>query len=76
MPSPEFQELAHKIAEENKPTFDALIEYEQTKRLRTKERVNFTIDKNVTAKFRKFCKEHGYSMSAKVEQALRELMKQ
>ncbi|OIO66416.1 hypothetical protein COY28_06270 [Candidatus Woesearchaeota archaeon CG_4_10_14_0_2_um_filter_57_5] len=73
-PSDEFQRLAKAIALRDKPVFDALLEFEKTGRLQTKQRLNFTIDKKVAADFRKHCKKLGYNMSAKVEESMRKVM--
>ncbi len=70
-----FLETADRILREKPEMFEALMEYERTKRIRTKERVNFTIDRTVSSNFRKFCREHGYNMSAKIEQTMREMLK-
>ena len=70
-----FQKIAKRIVEKDKDMFDALLEFEKTKRIRTKTRVNFTIEIGVVRKFRKFCREHGYNMSAKIEDAMEEIIK-
>jgi hypothetical protein len=75
MQSGEIHRRVDKILRENPELFEALMEFERTKRIRTKERLNFTVDKGVASQFKKFCREHGYNMSAKVEQALRNMMK-
>jgi post-segregation antitoxin (ccd killing protein) len=59
----------------NKPLFDSLMEFEKTKKIRTKIRLNFTIDKSVASQFKKFCRENGYNMSAKIEEAMRKIVK-
>jgi len=74
MPSNKFIKKAHKIVERDKVVFDTLMEFERDKRIRTKTRLNFTIDKNIAAKFRKFCREKGYNMSSKIEQAMQDLI--
>ena len=74
MPSNKFLEIAGKIAEKNKPLFDTLTEFEKTKKIRTKTRLNFTIDKSTASRFKKFCRDKGYSMSAKVEQAIKQIL--
>lgn len=54
--------------------FDALEEYDRTKRLRKinyKKRVDFTIDANLMLKFRSYCKKKGIKMSSKVEELVR-----
>ena len=43
-------------------------------KIRTKTRLNFTIDRSVASRFTKLCKEKGYNMSAKIEQAMKELI--
>ena len=73
--SKKFLETADRILREKPEMFEALMEYERTKRIRTKERLNFTIDRSLASQFKKFCREHAYNMSAKVEQAMREMMK-
>jgi hypothetical protein len=76
MSSNKFRELAKKIAERDKQVFDNLMEFEKTKKIRTKERVNFTIDKGIISKFRKLSKEKGYNMSAKVENMIKSLLEE
>lgn len=54
--------------------FDALEEYDRTKRLKKinyKTRVNFTIDSNVVREFRSYCQKKGIKMSSKVEDFIR-----
>jgi len=75
MQSNKFLETAKKIVKEDKDMFDELLEFEKTKKIRTKTRLNFTIDKGTAEKFRKFCREHGYNMSAKVEDLLNSIIK-
>jgi hypothetical protein len=74
MQSNKFLKIAEKIAKRDKALFDALIEFEKTKRIRTKERLNFTIDRSVAERFKKFCRDKGYNMSAKIEQAMKEII--
>jgi len=73
MSSDKFVELAKKIAERDKPTFDTLMDYEKTGKIRSKTRLNFTIDKTVANNFKKYCRDKGYNMSKKVEQALKQI---
>ena len=50
--------------------FDALEEYDRTKRLKKinyKKRVNFTIDEDLFNEFRNYCKKNGLSMSNRIE---------
>ena len=74
MPSSKFLKIAGKIAKRDKQVFDMLMEFEKTKKIRTKTRLNFTIDKTLAMKFKKFCREKGYNMSAKMEQAIEKLI--
>ena len=74
MPSAKLLKIAHTIAQRDRAVFDTLIEFENTRRVRTKTRLNFTIDNAVVSRFRKFCREHGYSMSAKVEHAIKDIL--
>jgi hypothetical protein len=74
MQSNKFLKIAKNIAEKDKAVFDALLEFEKTGKIRTKSRLNFTIDKGAAQKFRKYCREHGYNMSAKIEEAIRKII--
>jgi hypothetical protein len=74
MQSNKFLKLARKIAERDKEVFDSLIEFEKTKKIRSKTRLNFTIDKAVASNFKKYCREKGYNMSAKIEKAMDEMI--
>jgi len=60
----------------HKELFDTLMEFEETRKIRTKTRLNFTIDKRVASKFRKHCRKQGYNMSAKIEQAMRKVIRE
>ena len=70
MSSTKFQKLAKKIAVRDKAIFDSLIEFENTGKIRTKTRMNFTIDKDIASKFKKYCKDKGINMSAKIEKLM------
>lgn len=74
MQSNKFLAIARRIAKEDKALFDGLLEFEKTKKIRTKERLNFTIDKGLARKFRKFCRKRRYNMSAKVEEAMEKII--
>ena len=74
MPSNKFLKLAHEVAEKDKELFESLMEFERTKKVRTKTRLNFTIDKSIASRFKKLCRSHGYNMSAKIEQAIEEMI--
>ena len=69
------KKIVERIMKEDKALFDTLLEFEQTKKIRTKTRLNFTIDKSIADKFRRFCRNHGYNMSAKIEMAMRDMAK-
>ncbi len=75
MPSGSFAQTAHDIVIRDRPVFNMLMDYEKTKRIRTKERVNFTVDKSTFDKFRRLCKEKGYNMSAQIERAMNEFVR-
>ncbi len=75
MPS-ELVKLAKKIAKRDKEFFDSLIEFETTKKLETKARLNFTIDKSIASRFRKYCRSKGYNMSAKLERAMEKIIEE
>lgn len=75
-PSNKFLQLAGKIAERDKPIFDTLLEFERTKKIRTKIRLDFTINKALASQFKKYCRDHSYSMSAKIEQAIRRVLQE
>lgn len=74
MSSDKFLKIAKNIVKEDKELFDNLMEFEETKKLNTKTRLNFTISKSLAAKFRRYCKDKGYNMSAKIEQAINNLI--
>ena len=76
MQSNKFLEIAKKIARKDKALFDTLVEFEKTKKIRTKTRLNFTIDKSMASRFKKFCRNKGYNMSAKIEQAIKEIIQE
>ena len=72
MQSNKLIKIAKKVKMKNKELFDTLIEFEKTKKIRNKTRLNFTIDRTVASKFKKFCREKGYNMSAIVDKLIRE----
>ena len=74
MSSNKILQIARKTVKNNPELFNALLEFEKTKKIRTKTRLNFTIDKNIAQKFKKFCRNSSYNMSAKVENSIRKLM--
>lgn len=74
MSSDKFMKIAKDIAKKNKETFDALIQYEKTGKIRSKTRMNFTIDKSIAQNFKQYCEENGFNMSSKVEKAMNEMI--
>lgn len=74
MQSNKFLKIARGIVKRKPEVFETLMEFEKTKKIRTKTRLNFTIDKSTAFRFRKFCREKGYNMSSKIEQAMNEMM--
>jgi len=70
MQSGKFVELAHRIAVRDKAVFDALLEFEKTKKMQTKTRLNFTIDRSIASEFRRVCNREGYNMSARIEKMM------
>lgn len=75
MPETEFLKRLKKIVRENPSAFEALEEYDRTRRLRKisyKHRANFTIDADLLRRFRTYCDHHGFNMSKLVEKHIRE----
>ena len=71
----EFISLTNKIIKEKPEVFEALLEFERTKRVPKftyKKRYNFTLDPELIKKFKKYCEEKGIKMSTRIEQHLRE----
>ena len=65
---------AKRIIKENPEYFNALIEFENTRKLpklKYKKRINFTIDEDTIRKFRVFCEKKGYKMSSRVEHLIK-----
>ena len=75
MSSTKIQKIIKKTAKENKEMFDSLIDYEKTGKISSKTRMNFTIDKDLARKFKNQAKTEGYSMSAKIETAIRKVLR-
>ena len=71
---------ARKIIKENPEYFEALVEFEKTKklpRLNYKKRANFTIDSRLLKDFRDYCRENRLNMSNLIEKYIKqELQKQ
>ena len=69
--------IAKRIVKENPEHFEALVEFERTKKLPKlsyKQRANFTIDAELLRKFRIYCQKHSYKMSTKLEELIRKEM--
>lgn len=78
MAESEFLQTFRKIHKEYPEVFDALEEYDRTRRLRKisyKERANFTVDARILRNFRSYCTAHGYSMSRLLENFMKEKVK-
>jgi hypothetical protein len=73
MPSNKMLELAKKIVIRDRAMFQTLMEFEETKKIRTKVRMNFTIDKSIASRFKKYCRRNGFNMSRKIEKAMDEI---
>jgi len=68
-------ELIKKVIREHPDVFDALLEYERTKklpRLSYRERANFTIDSTLLRKFRGHCRRNSLNMSRVIERHIKE----
>ena len=52
MQSNKFIKKAKEIAKRDSAVFDTLMEFEKTKKTRTKTRLNFTVDKGLAERFR------------------------
>jgi hypothetical protein len=73
MQSSKFLQKAKEIRKRDSAVFDTLMEFEKTKKIRSKARLNFSIDKAIASNFQKYCREKGYNMSAKIEKAMKEM---
>ncbi len=71
-------ETGKRLLKEQPEIFDALLEFERTKRVLKftyKKRFNFTLDPLLVNKFRTFCEKKGFKMSTRLEQHIREDLK-
>lgn len=78
MSESEFMQAFRKVLREQPQMFDALEEYDKTRRLRKityKERVDFTIEQNILRQFRALCKQRGYAMSKVLENCMKEFVR-
>ncbi len=74
MPSNKLIETAKNIVKRDKAVFETLMEFEKTRKIRTKNRMNFTIDRSLSSRFKKFCRDKSYNMSAKIEHAIKDIL--
>jgi len=75
----ELIKLVDKVIEEHPEAFEAMLEFERTKRLPRpsyKERVNFTLDRNLIKKLREYSKQKNQKMSNIIEESIKEKLKQ
>jgi len=75
MSSNEFLETAKRIIRERPEVFEALLEYEKTKRLPKttyRQRINLTINSSLLKKFKRHCREKSINMSRLIETHMRE----
>ena len=69
-----FLEIGKRIIKENPEVFEALMEFERTKKLpklTKKERISLTIDSDLMRKFREYCRLHNKVMSKIIESYIR-----
>lgn len=67
-----------KLVHQNSDLLEALAEFDRTGQLRkvkVKERVNFTLDAELMRRFRSHCQEHNLKMSNVLEKALKKELK-
>lgn len=75
MQQSKFVKRAEEILEKHPGMFDALLEFEKTGKIKTKSRANFTIDRTLLRRFRRYCKENHINMSAMIEDFIRKKLK-
>jgi hypothetical protein len=59
------------VIREKPALFKALEDFEKTGKLITKTRMNFTIDSEISKKFREYCRKNNINMSKAVEDFMR-----
>ena len=77
MSSSKFVETARRIIRGNPDVFEALLEFERTKKLPKttyRKRFNITIDNDVLRKFKRYCEEHKKNMSRMLEEKMIEIL--
>jgi len=75
MSSSRFLQEARKIIRQHPGVFDALMEYEKTRKLPKtiyRERINLTIDENILKKFKEYCRGKNINMSKLIESHIKE----
>ncbi|MBS3136912.1 hypothetical protein J4232_00635 [Candidatus Woesearchaeota archaeon] len=75
MYSSKFLETAKRIIRENPEVFEALEEYDRTRKLRKvsyRERINFTIDSSLLSQFKNYCRDKNINMSRLIEKHMKE----
>jgi hypothetical protein len=78
MSSSRFLQEARKIIRQHPGVFDALMEYEKTRKLPKtiyRERINLTIDENILKKFKEYCRGKNINMSKLIESHIKEELK-
>lgn len=78
MSSSKFLLRAKKIIRENPRMFDALLEFERTKKLPKlvyRKRINLTINAEILKKFKGYCQEKNYNMSRLIEKYVKDELK-
>lgn len=78
MQSSKAVEEIRKVIRENPELFEALEEYDRTKKLPKmshRQRINITIDNSLLMKFKQYCREHGFNMSRLIEKHIKEELK-
>ena len=79
MSSNEPLERARRLIRKNQDVFDALLEYERTKKLpklKRKTRIDVTVDRDLLREFRRLAPSHGAKLSPIVEMRLREQVRE
>ena len=77
MPSNEYVQHALKVIKENPQVFEALEEYDRTRKLPKtvyRERINLTIDATILRKFKRYAQERGLNMSRVAEKYMKREM--
>ncbi len=70
-----FIEIARNLIKKNPEVFEALMDFERTKKLpklSRKERINLTIDSALLKKFRDYCRTNNKVMSKIIEEKIKE----